>query len=209
MKQLIITTLIVIVSGSFIACSRKFAAQPACNFVQNSDLQRVSWNESTPVKLFIHKSMPLERYPQMESVIREAVADWNRNAGREMIRIEAFGVSGDAVPKKDGYSLVYWLDTWEASAKNEQARTTIYWSGSQIYEADMRINGKDFSYYVGHDTSFVGVDFKSLFIHELGHVLGLAHNATSKSVMNVSLNVGQERREISKIDDESLHCEYN
>lgn len=190
------------------ACSRRLSPEPSCNFVQNPDLQRVSWNFETPVRLYFHKSMPLDTYPEMQSVIREVVDEWNQAVGREILRIEAFNVAGSDVPSKDGYSTVYWMNNWESGKSLEQARTTIYWSGAQIYEADVKINAKDHTYYVGHEESFTGVDFKSLLIHELGHVLGLAHNPTAQSVMNVSLNNGVDRRALGKIDLESIKCEY-
>src|SRR5438045_1731762 len=91
------------------ACSRKFNPEPSCNFVQNSDLQRVSWNSATPVHLYMHKSLPLTQYPEMEKIIREAVAEWNTTVGHEVIRIEAFNVAGSDVPQKDGYSMMYWM----------------------------------------------------------------------------------------------------
>ena len=206
-KLLVLTSVAILFS--LIACSRQFKPQPPCNFVQNSDLQRVSWNRSVPIKLYVHKSVPLDRYPQMESVLREVVSDWNRQAGKQLFVLEAFQVGGDNMPKKDGYSMIYWMDTCEDKNRLEQARTTIYWSGSQIYEADIRINAKDHEYYVGHDTSFTGVDFKSLMIHEFGHAIGLAHTAQPKSVMNVTLNEGVDRREISDLDKASIACEYN
>jgi predicted Zn-dependent protease len=192
----------------FSACARKLDPEPACNFVQNGDLQRVSWNDVTPVKFYVHKSFPLETYPEMEKVIREAAASWNQIVGREVIRIEAFQAGGDGVPKKDGYSMLYWMTTWEAGKTLEQARTTIYWSGTQIYEADIRVNARDHYYYVGDEEKFSGVDFKSLMVHEFGHALGLAHTAIAKSVMNVSLSSGVDRRDISKDDAASLRCEY-
>ncbi len=198
----------VILSMSLVACSRRFDAQPSCNFVQNSDLRRVSWNSMTPLKLYVHESVPFDKYPELEKILKESIQEWNQVAGRELIRLEALHVSGDPSPKKDGYSMLYWMNTWEASAANEQARTTIYWSGSQIYEADIRINEKDHDFYVGSDEDFGGVDFKSLIIHELGHALGLAHTVTPKSVMNAALPSGYDRRLIGKMDIDSLRCEY-
>ncbi len=202
-----ITILALLLMVAFTACSRRFDPETPCNFVQNGDLKRVSWNTMTPVKLYIHKSMPLTTYPEMENVIRESVKAWNDVAGREIIRIEAFQAGGTDMPRKDGYSMMYWMSSWEAGQVSEQARTTIYWSGSQIYEADLRINGRDHRYYVGNDTAFSGVDFKSLIIHELGHALGLAH-AISDSVMNASLSSGYDRRQITDEDQKSIRCEY-
>lgn len=199
---------VVVLLGANLACSRKFDPQPSCNFVQNNDLQRVSWNRNLPIKLYVHESFPLDQFPQLESVVRESVNDWNLKLGREVFRIEGFRINGSLAPKKDGYSVLYWMNTWEENLKHEQARTTIYWSGSQIYEGDIRINAKDHQFYVGFDTQFKNVDMRSLLVHELGHVLGLAHNHQQPSVMNVTLNEGLDRRAISKIDEDSVHCEY-
>jgi hypothetical protein len=82
--------------------------------------------------------------------------------------------------------------------------------GTQIFEADMRINAdpKSFRYYFGTETSFSDLDLDSLVVHELGHVLGLAHNVTSGSVMNITLDNGQDRRTIGGVDESSLRCEY-
>lgn len=198
----------VVLTVVFSACARKLDPEPACNFVQNGDLQRVSWNDQTPIKFYVDKSFPLDTHPEMQQVIRDAAAAWNQVAGREVIRIQAFYANGGSLPKKDGYSMLYWMNTWEAGKSREQARTTIYWSGSQIYESDIRVNAKDHYYYVGDDDSFSGVDFKSLIVHEFGHALGLAHTAIAKSVMNVTLSNGVDRREISKDDANSLRCEY-
>ncbi|MBX7232516.1 MAG: matrixin family metalloprotease [Bdellovibrionales bacterium] len=194
------------------SCSRKLSPEPSCNFVQSEELMRVSWKYKIPIHIYGHSSLPLDKYPQMESIIREAIDSWNQifSKGRPLFQMESFRVDGSSVPSKDGYSMIYWLKDWDESRLNEQARTTIYWSGAQIFEADIRINAKENinKFYIGEDENFDGVDFKSLMIHELGHVLGLAHTDTLNSVMNVSLSDGLNRRQISSSDKDSLHCEY-
>jgi predicted Zn-dependent protease len=207
-RWLIATLAIASIGGALIGCTRQLSPEPSCNFVQNSDLRRVSWKELAPVKLYIHKSLPLTQYPEMEGLVKKAVGAWNQVLGRDAIHLEAFGVGGSDMPQRDGYSMIYWLNTWEAGRQNEQARTTIYWTGARIEEADMRINSKDHRFYVGAEETFSGVDFLSLIVHELGHVLGLAHNSTPKSVMNISLSDGLDRRAISKADVDSARCEY-
>lgn len=186
------------------ACARRLEPQEACNFVQNNNQQRVSWQSNTPVKIYVHSSVPSSAYASIE----RAADTWNNRLGRQVIRIEGWGVTGLDSPMRDNYSIIYWRSTWDPKRYTEQARTTIYWSGDQIYEADMRINDYHFDFYTGMESSFSGVDLTSLVVHEMGHVLGLGHNSAQGSVMNVSLSSGVERREPSKVDMDSIHCEY-
>ncbi len=188
------------------ACSRTLPPEAGCNFVQNPEQQRVSWEGRIPVKLFVHSSVPATAY----AAIDRAVAEYNSTlgGGREIFKIVAKGADGDLNPKKEGTSMIYWFDTWDAGKTTEQARTTIYWSGVQIFEADIRINAKNFTYNLDEATSFTNLDLQSLLVHELGHGLGLAHNAAGGSVMNYSLNEGQDRRKLGNVDLNSLHCEY-
>lgn len=192
--------------GVMSACTRKLAPEASCNFVQNSDLQRVSWGSQTPVKLYIHESVDPKYWP----AIQAAVDTWNQEIpGKDLFKIEGTGVTGPATPSRDGYSVIYMLNTWEADKPNEQARTTIYWTGNQIYEGDIRINAKNFSFnYQSNSGTFFGVDLQSLVLHELGHVLGLAHTSDAGSVMAVSLASGLERRAPSAGDLTDLRCEY-
>jgi hypothetical protein len=188
------------------ACSRPLPPQAACNFVQNPDLQRVSWKKHLPVSLYIHSSVPVEAYPAID----RAIAHYNATlgGGTEVFRVMGRAQSGDLNPVRDGYSMIYWFKTWDPKKPTEQARTTIYWSGSEIFEFDMRINAYNFNYYFGEDTNFSDVDLDSLVLHELGHALGLAHNPTKGSVMNVTLDQAQVRRKLGAVDLASLKCEY-
>jgi len=202
--------IVVFMLGSMLfvqACARKVKPEETCNFVQNSVKQRISWGERTPVKLMIHKSVPDEHIP----VIRESVAAWNDLIGREVLTIHMEGVGGDASPTKDGYSIIYLLDTWDEGKSREQARTSVYWKGSQIIEADIRLNSVNFEFSTSNDLVELGrVDLFSLMVHELGHVLGLSHIEEKGSVMRSELAKGQMRRTLiaGGDDDESIRCEY-
>lgn len=188
------------------ACSRKLPPQESCNFVQNPELQRVSWNNHVPVKLYVHESVPTEAYPALDRAISEY--NMKLGGGREIFKIIARGTSGALEPKRDGYSTIYWFKRWDSNRRTEQARTTIYWTGAEIFEADIRVNGANFSYSLGENTNPTEVDFVSLLVHELGHALGLGHTLTSGSVMNFSLDEGQDRRQLGSEDLASLKCEY-
>jgi hypothetical protein len=188
------------------ACSRPQDPQDACGFVQNPEMQRVSWKEHLPIKLYLHKSIPTDAYPAIDRAIAESNA--GPGHGREMFKIIARGVDGDLNPQKDGYSTIYWFNTWDPDRTTEQARTTIYWSGTEIFEADMRINAKNFTYNFSDTTAFNIVDLDSLVLHELGHVLGLAHTTAVGSAMAATLDEGQVRRKLGEVDLNDLKCEY-
>ena len=149
--------------------------------------------------------MPSEAY----AAIDKAIGEYNaRLGGREIFKIVARGVDGDLNPANDGYSMIYWFNSWDPTRKTEQARTTIYWTGNEIFEADIRINAHDFTFGYGENMNSTEVDLNSLITHELGHILGLAHNATHGSVMNFSLDQGQDRRVLGAVDMTNLKCEY-
>ncbi|MCB0357121.1 MAG: matrixin family metalloprotease, partial [Bdellovibrionales bacterium] len=202
-KQLIIGLILISSTLLLQACGRNIDPEPSCNFVQNSKLQRVSWKNKS-AKMYIHSSVPT-KYHQ---TIRNAAKKWNDELGYTVISIEA-SVGGTSLPSKDGYNIIYWLTDWDSEKKSEQARTTIYWTGSKIYEADIRINAKNHKFSTTPETLNGHVDFYSLLVHEMGHVLGLAHVPQEKqSVMQAYLANGVERRKLTEVDQSSLKCEY-
>ena len=185
------------------ACGVDVDPEPSCNFVQNSKLQRVSWKGQI-AKMYIHQSVPVE----FHKTIKSAADVWNQEVGYKVISIESV-VNGSGAPSQDGYNIIYWMNQWDSQKSEEQARTTIYWKGPYIYEADMRINAKNHSYSILSDAPTSQVDFHSLIVHEMGHVLGLSHISNeTPSVMHPNLSTGYERRSLTKVDKNSLNCEY-
>lgn len=190
------------------ACGRQLPEEASCNFVQNQNMQRVSWGKNVPVDIYIDESVPGEYYP----AVKEAIQQWNDqshsvNQGQPFFRLRS-GNPGSARPAQDNYTKIYVMNEWEDGKQAEQARTTVYWSGSQIYEADIRINNKNFEFYSSNTPSPQKVHLPSLLVHEFGHVLGMAHNTNKESVMQASLANGRSRTELSGLDIKSLECEY-
>ena len=195
-----------VILGLF-ACAPAPKPEAPCNFVQNVYGQRISWKDQVPIPMLVHADFPREHLPALENAMKV----WERAAGHKLFVIVSTNYRGNAAPAKDSKSVIYWLKTWEAEKPSEQARTSIYWVGDQIREADLRVNAKNFSYF--NNESDVtqpekGVHLESLLIHELGHVLGLKHNDGGESVMATYLALQIRREELSDSDQEAMSCEY-
>jgi predicted Zn-dependent protease len=216
-KSFVMTLLAAVALGfGIVACGKKVEPEAPCNFVQNSQGQRVSWGSQRPIPIYIHESVPI----QYHAAIVRAIANWERSVGEPLFSV--IGVkSGDVPTKRDDTNVIYWMPSWQEEKANEQARTTIYWVGDEIQEADIYVNHKNFEFFAGEtsrclsstDTSACSipsrqVDFESLLIHEFGHVLGLQHNDALPSVMATYLRPEQTRRKIEAEDIGSLRCEY-
>ncbi|RME16254.1 MAG: hypothetical protein D6797_04915 [Bdellovibrio sp.] len=189
------------------ACGKPKKEEP-CGFVMNSLGQRVSWSDGKTIYLYVHDSVPVE----LEPGITAAVAEINRSLKKTRIEIIK-GLQGKNQPAQDGYSVIYFKNEWDANRPDEQARTTIYWKGTHIYEADIMVNGKNFQFFVDPSElqksgNYRAIHFKSLMLHELGHVLGLAHRHEENTVMAETLLGGEIRDWLTDSDKKSLRCEY-
>ncbi|MEZ0393176.1 MAG: matrixin family metalloprotease [Pseudobdellovibrionaceae bacterium] len=172
--------------------------------MQNAYGERISWKDSSPVPLYVHTSFP----PQMLPALQAAIDHWQSVIGRPVFRIAQTGYQSSG-PRQDGVNVIYWMQNWEAEKATEQARTSVYWVGDQIREADVRLNNKNFNFYLGQSGSSKDVHMESLLVHELGHVLGLKHKDDSQSVMGTYLSGGTIRTAISPADRDNIKCEYN
>lgn len=125
--------------------------QKDCGFVQNVYGQRISWKDSYPVLVTIDPSVPNALRP----AIFRAAAKWEIQAGKKLFRFQEPAThsidSNPAIvsgPAKDKKNIIYFLKNWDSNIKAEQARTSVYWVGDSIQEADIRVNGEQFAYYI-------------------------------------------------------------
>jgi hypothetical protein len=213
MKKLtrILSTLI-FVAVMFTACSIGWVelGTSSCNFVTNADGNRISWKSALPIKFRLHESVPPEAYAS----IYKAIDIWNQVSTKKVLSIVSTNYKPEA-STRDQIPAIYWMKEWDPKKPLEQARTTVRWVQNQLVDADIKINNKNFEFFLeGESPSYSKVDFVGVMVHELGHALGFAHNEVRESVMYYQLRKGYERRNANhglvfhSSDVSSYQCEY-
>lgn len=213
-KKAILMAILISTAGLY-SCSPK--KQEDCGFVQNIYGQRISWKVKNTIPLVIHASVPA----QLRPAIYRAAATWEIQAGRKLFEISEDSSKISDLPARDQKNGIYFLSNWESDRSSEQGRTSVFWTGDEIQEADIRINAADFSYYdknpkvlvgslnLGKNQSVTdGYNFEALMLHELGHFLGLKHREDQGTVMATYLAAFVNRTQLSATDQGSITCEY-
>lgn len=189
------------------ACAPQLSPQSTCNFVMSHEAQRVSWGSESPVILYVDSSVPSEFF----GAIQAGVNTWNQSLGREVLKIGGWS-SSYPQERQDGVNVIYFKRDWPDSNNDKQAVTTIHWAGDRIFEADISVNGNPshYVYFWGPQSIPGRVDFESLLLHELGHVLGLDHAQVeiAGTVMAKKLMDTTTRRQPIQADIDNLKCEY-
>jgi hypothetical protein len=144
-----------------------------------------------PVQLTLHESFPKEQI----DTLKDAMGVWNKASGKKLFILK------DDVTKneqgRDGLNVIYWITKWDKEEQYE-GLTLNYFLMTPITESDVMINAK----YITTDH----VDFKTLLIHELGHVLGLDHSEDNDSVMLPTLPSYVQRHTLGWGDKSNLKC---
>ncbi|MBC7740894.1 MAG: matrixin family metalloprotease [Bdellovibrionaceae bacterium] len=201
---------------AFVATSCSPKKQNDCGFVQNVYGQRIAWKGKKPVMVYLDSSVPANLKP----AILRAAQTWETQIGRKVFEISEDSSQIKNSPR-DQKNAIYFLSEWESDKSSEQGRTSVYWAGDEIQEADIRINAADFSYYDQNTQVLVGssrlktagkaptdgYSFEALILHEMGHFLGLRHR-DGPTVMATHLRPYDNRVHLSESDQESVSCEY-
>lgn len=178
------------------------SAEEPCGYVVNTFGYRVSWKNKVPVSLMISKNWPEKHL----NAVHRAVDQWNAATGRDLLKIVREKAGNE--PRKDSRNGLHWMHEWSSSRKTEQAQTTMYYEGNRPYEADIKIDAKYFEYYDDDWSDGGQYHLESLLIHELGHLLGLAHAYTPRTVMSPFLYPYDRRVDITPNELEAIKCEY-
>lgn len=115
--------------------------------------------KSLPVKFSFDKGFPKEKY----AALKEAATSVNKELGVDAIVIEdkIHEKTSFAFTEKDGLNTLYWgtPGNFMEKRQSEQARTSVFWIGNVIHEADIRFSPTMHS-------DFMFLDFDSLARHE-------------------------------------------
>lgn len=217
LRKIFLFGVLLLVANYLSSCAPR--PQEDCGFVQNIYGQRISWktNSKSTVKIVIHESVPTE----LRGAIHRAAATWERQVGHKVIDISEDSTLLAGSPSRDQKNGIYFLSEWESNRTSEQGRTSVYWAGDQIQEADIRINAYDFSYYDQNPQQLIGsyslkklgqspregYSFEALILHEMGHLLGLKHRDGS-TVMATHLAAFTNRTQLAVTDQSAISCEY-
>ena len=148
-KYFISTCLLVCFALFSTSCATQKEA--GCGFVQNSSDHRLSWNHNLPTTLWLHPSVPNE----YRHAFYTAAEVWEETFdGTDFFNIQELPETASAaVPQRDNRSIIYWDGQWDGKKdkESEQAKTTIYWIGSQIIDSDIRFNAENYGYYTDID----------------------------------------------------------
>ena len=183
------------------ACGKPRAKEKSCHFLMSDHGYRISWGQRLPIRMHVHESVPAEFIPS----IRRAMSTWNVMSGRYLFDLTLPKSFGPNMPFGDGNNTIHYLTT-SYDKPGEEARASVSFIGSVMVEADIRYNAKNFK--LSTDQTPGTVDFESLTVHELGHILGLDHINGKGGVMELYLPLELVRRAPTAYEIEELACEY-
>lgn len=181
------------------------SSQEDCGYIQNSAGARVSWKSIRPVSIKINSEVPSE----FHDAILKAADRWNSAIGSKVLDVQVGTESEPGrIASQNSSNGIFWYQDWDESMTTQQAVTTVYYRGNQANESDIKINAKNFVFYVSDPKSNHDVHMESLMVHEFGHVLGLKHLSIWPTVMWPTLAGQIERTTLAAKDLEDLKCEY-
>lgn len=138
--------------------------------------------------------------------MREAAKKWEDIVARTLFVFERGNQPVGTT--RDYRNSISFENVWGDMDRRLQAVTALSWYNSQMTEADLRINSQHFNFYTDKPQTSDGVHLTSLFVHELGHILGLKH-LQGVSVMTEVLDYLLKRDLPTAQDRADIKCEYN
>ena len=171
-----------------------------------SSIAFLRWNVSKgPINMILNSAGSDDLLTgDVEKAVTRALLAWE-SITRQQIRFQYDGRNSIAVVNStDNINSIVWEENdWDYADTSLAVTTYSYYLGDppQVVDTDIQFNGRDFHWSVNGQNDEKTVDVQQVLMHELGHLLGLAHS----SVVNASLYpyVGHEIRHKLSLDDRS------
>lgn len=206
--------------GGFIACGAQMYKVSLQHDIDPKVAQRANANPKSPT-YGIHAANGWKQLPisfrvgnvmqkDQKNLLESAMKKWEWAVGKKLFKFEGVhtGIDGDKFPNlysslSDMVNGNYLDFDWEKTGKPAEVLATTIWQNapsdeSYIDTSDIRYNTQ--LYLIGDSLKLTSdgkrevVDMESLALHELGHLLGLAHieeKIDSYSIMNPQLYIGE------------------
>lgn len=234
---------IVMVFGNFVACGSQFyqvSVEEDFTVTEQTQAANPDMDDPDSSLYGIHapagwKQLPIpfrfgkDMGEEQKLHFLAAIKTWETAVGMNLFTYAGIHDSTNGDTFKDLYSSLndsingqYLDDNWRKTDKPNFVLATTIWNNNaaniqQIAKADIRFNNEH--YLIGDSLTLQGsgdkevVDMQSLALHELGHLLGLAHvdvEVDSLSIMNPSLFIGEglTSRRISEGDIKRIQQIY-
>jgi len=155
--------------------------------------------------------------PLLEAASRRAMMSWASQPASSISFSEGPIFSGPACPHVlpagqsaeavcggptidvDGHSALFFIESnWPYGEEVIALTSVSYEAGGRSVDADISFNGVHFSWSLGDEG--VRTDYQSIVLHELGHLLGLAHSDQEGAVMTVDYAEGDLVRDLHSDD---------
>jgi hypothetical protein len=156
---------------------------------------------------------------RLRELVRRGFDEWNRVACADFTMVEGETIETFEVGYEpdDGYegnhNVVTWRDDdWPYASRTTFALTSTTFDAEtgRIVDADIEFNGEAYEFtHLESSSDGERVDLLNTLVHEVGHLLGLAHSSKSRATMYGSANVGSiDKRTLTSDDTEGLCAIY-
>lgn len=156
------------------------------------------WSGAVPYSLNSAGSADLGGFAGTEPIVRQGMDDWTRVSCSSLTT--TYG--GSTTAPADSRNTIAWLESGWPHDSNAIGVTTPRFSGSNLIDAAMVMNGVNFTWTTSPGSGNQ-VNAYSIVLHEGGHYHGLGHSNDSRAVMFFAYSGG-----VSAItgDDETGIC---